>query len=1037
MKRIVNLMLVLTLLLAMLTVGTLHAAAADPAPAGETVECEQALYVETFDQYEASADTEAVLAALGWKKLLKGEGAENQNNTSFEFKDGKLYFKNQDKTDGYYEITALSGSAMEEVFGQTYTVQYDVTYTYAGIGTRYANFLTEYTHSAETGKSYYNTVHFRISGYGNNQCRYNGKWVDYEAKDENNLYAKLDAEDPENGYTTICKKLLGQDIDTAVMAFQDITVTIRVVYDYEKGPIVYIKTLEMDEFVKVSQYSANSNAAQYSTDASDPDAPKMDLWKAWEGESVVFKTSVQIGGYIDNVYMWLGDGDFEHSWSDWTVVSEADCFNKRVEKRTCSGCKSVETRVVGEALGHDFGEGLVCSRCEQDKYSKGLKYKLLNGNYTVTGIGTCTDTEIRIPATYEGKPVNAIASSAFKNNTTITRVIIPEGVTNIGGSAFYDCSNLISVSIPDTVTNIGASAFYKCNNLIYNVDSNAQYLGNEENPYLVLMAITDTQITSFEFYPQTKIIWGSAFVNCKKIGVIDIPEGITQIQNNAFGGCAALRSISIPASAVDLSIQMLRNCKNLEAIVVAEGNPKYHSINNCIIITETKQLHTGCKNSVIPVGGEVVTTIGNCAFETVSFTTFHIPAGITRIGTNAFQGCSNLESVIIDVSVTNIVNQAFRNCTNLKTVYYTGTAEDWAKITIGETDNQYLLGATVKYIGEWHIDIDQDHDCECGCDLLIGEHADSANDADHLCDYGCGAVVEACVPAEDDGDCTTDVLCTVCGEIAIKGAKAHTPAEDDGDCTTAINCAICGMMLKAGADDHIGGTATCDKKAECDVCGTAYGELLPHTPVEDDGDCTTDIACAVCGCVTIEGASAHALETTADERIICTVCGMDLTPPTVAEQVVGALDSVNGVLNSVEDFLGEVIDTPDEVRDALNVAKDTVDITKNAVEVVDGAVDVAKDTVKDTISAATESVNALQDAVGNTVGNTLNAAKNTVDTVTDAVQDTVNDAVQETVNKAEQTVESVTNQAEEAAQNALLTLNDMLLNYFRNMKEGN
>ena len=420
---------------------------------------------------------------------------------------------------------------------------------------------------------------------------------------------------------------------------------------------------------------------------------------------------------------------------------------------------------------------------------------------------------------------------------------------------------------------------------------------------------------------------------------------------------------------------------------MAEGNPKYHSINNCIIITETKQLHTGCKNSVIPVGGEVVATIGNCAFDVVSFTTFHIPAGVTTIGINAFQSCSNLETVIIDATVTQIKDRAFNKCSNLKTIYYTGTAEDWAEIikniNKGETGNQYLLAATVKYIGEWHVDIDQDHDCECGCDKLIGEHIDE--NQDHACDYGCAELIGICADSNKDHKCdhgcdkaygehvdaNKDHVCDYgCAELigehididldhkcdyeCAKLIGDHTDTnkdhkcdygckvsigehvdnaydndhvcdhgcgailetcildEDDGDCTTDINCAICGKMLEAGADSHVGGTATCAKQAECTVCGMAYGELLPHTPGEDDGDCTTDVPCTECGGVAIKGAITHTIETAADQSMYCSVCGVHYDPFTDAKYI--KIDreefesTVNGVLDTVENTLDAVID---------------------------------------------------------------------------------------------------------------------------------
>lgn len=55
--------------------------------------------------------------------------------------------------------------------------------------------------------------------------------------------------------------------------------------------------------------------------------------------------------------------------------------------------------------------------------------------------------------------VIAIASNAFANNETLTKIKIPDTVETIGGGAFEGCSALEEVAIPDSVKEIGDSAF--------------------------------------------------------------------------------------------------------------------------------------------------------------------------------------------------------------------------------------------------------------------------------------------------------------------------------------------------------------------------------------------------------------------------------------------------------------------------------------------------------------------------------------------------------------------------------------------------
>ena len=65
-----------------------------------------------------------------------------------------------------------------------------------------------------------------------------------------------------------------------------------------------------------------------------------------------------------------------------------------------------------------------------------------------------------------------------------------------------------------SVTSIREYAFNHCENLAFNEYGNCRYLGTDGNPYFALIQTTNTTLSSYTIYNQTKIISCSAFSSC-------------------------------------------------------------------------------------------------------------------------------------------------------------------------------------------------------------------------------------------------------------------------------------------------------------------------------------------------------------------------------------------------------------------------------------------------------------------------------------------------------------------------------------------
>ncbi len=88
-----------------------------------------------------------------------------------------------------------------------------------------------------------------------------------------------------------------------------------------------------------------------------------------------------------------------------------------------------------------------------EPFSEGLELALSDDEafYIITGIGTCTDSCVVIPAVYSGKAVTGIGSYAFRNCAGLTEITIPDSVCFIGSLSFVGCSDLTRIRFAGTM----------------------------------------------------------------------------------------------------------------------------------------------------------------------------------------------------------------------------------------------------------------------------------------------------------------------------------------------------------------------------------------------------------------------------------------------------------------------------------------------------------------------------------------------------------------------------------------------------------
>ena len=284
-------------------------------------------------------------------------------------------------------------------------------------------------------------------------------------------------------------------------------------------------------------------------------------------------------------------------------------------------------------------------------YSEGLQFEANgDGTCTVTGIGSCSDTDVIIPLkSPDGDIVTSLGELAFSGCTGLTSITIPDSVTNIDNTVFYECTGLTSITIPDSVVSIGTGAFATASGLESIIVGEGNTIYHSMNDCLIETS-TNTLIAG-----------------CKNSV---IPDYVTSIGIFAFYGCTGLTSITVPDSVTIIENNAFNGCTGLVDIAVGENNTTYFAYDGILYLKANNSI------LIVPekITGDVriadgVTTIEWKTFERrTGLTSIMIPDSVTSIGNNAFEDCTGLTSVIIGKGLTSINNNVFEGCTALTSI---------------------------------------------------------------------------------------------------------------------------------------------------------------------------------------------------------------------------------------------------------------------------------------------------------------------------------------------------------------------------------
>lgn len=330
----------------------------------------------------------------------------------------------------------------------------------------------------------------------------------------------------------------------------------------------------------------------------------------------------------------------------------------------CTSLKNV-TIEAGSSLTIGNQAFQYCYALETFTVGSGHSYTL--GQYAFRG---CTSLKEMDLSDVDISAATPLSTYIFYDCSSLTSVILPEGLTSLPNYMFQKCTSLTYVYLPSTLTTLGQYAFNECTSLKeITLPDGATSLGGYMfmNCYSLEKVVLPSTVTSISV---------QAFQNCGSLYVITyngdtgyradmdysgvgycaFSDALQSIGNYAFDGCGFI-SFNIPYITGSFGTYMLRGNASLKYVTIADGvtSLAQYTFQNC---TSLEYIDL---NDVTTFSGMYVFS-GCTALKSIDI------SNITSMSTYTFQGCTSLESVVWNPAVTTVPTYMFDGCSSLTTL---------------------------------------------------------------------------------------------------------------------------------------------------------------------------------------------------------------------------------------------------------------------------------------------------------------------------------------------------------------------------------
>lgn len=243
------------------------------------------------------------------------------------------------------------------------------------------------------------------------------------------------------------------------------------------------------------------------------------------------------------------------------------------------------------------------------------------------------------------------AHHLYFDDSEVTNLVIPGGVTSISDYVFYGASGLVSVDMPASVTAIGQECFMECGGL----------------QWLTVHDIASWCGVSFADKYSNPLYWAhNLYLGQDLVTDLSVPSGVRTISEYAFVECTSIKSVNIASTVEGVGAYAFAECEKITKVNTGDiaswcsitfgndkSNPMYYS--RCLYVAGEPLTHLSLPDGVKYIRDYAL-------YRCASLESVDMPESVISVGDYAFYQCEKLANITLSDRLESIGENAFTNC---------------------------------------------------------------------------------------------------------------------------------------------------------------------------------------------------------------------------------------------------------------------------------------------------------------------------------------------------------------------------------------